>query len=122
MSPAGNLNDNKAVVQAEINGFKFLCRINSGADKESISDTIVNFLGEKRYFIPNRPLSNPIGLKPFDGRPVKSLDMAQIPRLIQTIGGPCRLQNTNVYFTEYTETFVRSDNDCTDKMFLVTHF
>lgn len=76
-STAGRLNDHTAVVEAEINGYKFSCRIDSWSPKEAVSDTIVKFLGDKGHFLPKRPLSNPIELKSFAGRPVKSLDMVQ---------------------------------------------
>ena len=67
--PSASTHDgNTAVVSASINGFKFSCRIDSGSDKEAISDTIVKYLGDKGIFLPKRPLPVPIELKAFTGR------------------------------------------------------
>ncbi len=54
--------DESAVVQAEIVGFKFACRIDSVADGDVISETIVNLLGDQGVFLPTR-----LQLAPFWG-------------------------------------------------------
>lgn len=41
-----------AFVEAELSGFKFACHIDSGADRDAISETVDNFLGDNGVFIP----------------------------------------------------------------------
>ena len=56
-----------AVITAEVSGFKFACRIDSGADKEIISDTIVDFLGSKVVLLLTRRLPVPREYRSVDG-------------------------------------------------------
>ncbi len=44
--------DKPAVILAELNGYRFACRIDSGADAVAISDTILKYLGDKGFFLP----------------------------------------------------------------------
>lgn len=41
-------NDTCALIQAELNNHKFSCRIDSGADLDVVSETIINLFGDCR--------------------------------------------------------------------------
>ncbi len=43
--------DKPAVLLAELHGYRFACRVDSGADAVAISDTIVKYLGEKGFLL-----------------------------------------------------------------------
>ncbi len=38
------------MILAELHGYRFACRIDSGADAVAISDTVVEYLGDKGFF------------------------------------------------------------------------
>lgn len=117
-----SMDDNTAVVQAELGGFKFSCRIDSGADKTCISETIVNFLGDHGIFLPTRLLSKPEKLNAIDGHIVHSKGTAQISPLIQTVAGPCRLRNVKVKILEDQYTYVSPGNACSGEIVLGNPF
>lgn len=71
--------------------FKFACRIDSGADLDVISETIVNFLSEEGVFLPTMRPKSGVPLKAVDEHHVHSSGVEQFNPLLQTIAGPCRL-------------------------------
>lgn len=120
--PTTSTRDDSAVVQAELNGFKFACRIDSGADRDAISEKIINFLGDQGVFLPTRLLSKPESLKAIDGHTVHSKGTAQINPLIQTMAGPCRLRNVNVKILSDNDNHVSPGNDCAGEIILGNPF
>lgn len=115
-SVSSESSDESAVIQAEINGFKFACRIDSGADKTCISDTIVDFLFANGVFLLYRGLSEQF--QAFDGRTVQSKGKAQMCPLLRTSAGPCRIRNVEVNVTEDTDMYVRPGNDSAGEIVL----
>lgn len=77
VSVGSSINDQSAVVQAELGGWKFACRIDSDADRNAISETIMSFLGDNSVFLPTRLLSSPEKLKAVDGHLVRSIGVTQ---------------------------------------------
>lgn len=63
VTPRSLANDNTAVVQAELEGYKFACRIDSDAYRYAISETIFKFFGDNGIFLSTLFLSNPEELK-----------------------------------------------------------
>ena len=115
-------NDKSAVVSAEIGGYKFACRVDSGADRDGISDTIVNFLGDHGVFLPARFLSEPETMTAVDGHKIASRGKVQISPSIDTMAGPCRLRNLNVSILEDKDTYIRPGHACSGEIILGNPF
>ncbi len=79
---------------AELHGYRFACRIDSGADAVAISDTIVKYLGEKGFFSPTILPTNGKHFKPVKGHDIQSLRQAQVNPKHSTVAGPCREKST----------------------------
>ncbi len=58
--------DKPALILAELHGYRFACRIDSGSDAVAISDMIVKYLGDKGFFIPT--------MLPTNGKHFKAVD------------------------------------------------
>ena len=117
-----NGKDDSAVVQAELGGYKFACRVDSGADRDAISETIVNFLGDHGVFLPTRLLSQAEKLQAIDGHVVYSKGTAQINPIIQTMAGPCRLRNVKVKILSDNDIHVVPGNACAGEIILGNPF
>ena len=52
-----------AVVKAEIGGYKFVCRIDFGEDRDAISENIIKYLGDHHVFLPIKLISEQEELK-----------------------------------------------------------
>lgn len=122
ISVGTSINERTAVVQAELGGWKFACRIDSGADRNAISETAVSFLGDHGVFLPTRLFSSPEKLKAVDGHLVQSKGVTQVSPLIQTVAGPCRLRNVNVQIMEDKDPYVQPNNPCAGEIILGNPF
>ena len=111
-----------AVISAEVGGFKFACRIDSGADENGVSDTIVNFLGDKGIFLPTRLLSEPKKLTAVDGHVVLSRGKCQMSPSVDTMAGPCRLRNLHLSILENNESHIRPGHSCAGEIILGNPF
>lgn len=124
VAPSVNANDKAssadttAVIPAELAGFKFACRIDSGADSEGISETIVNFLGDHGVFLPTILPSVPEKLKAVDGHIVHSRGTTQICPKVNTMAGPCTLHNVNVKILSDKDAHVFPGYDCAGEIIL----
>ncbi|CAN8067564.1 unnamed protein product [Agarophyton chilense] len=86
-----------ALVVAKLSGFKFAYRVDSGADEVAVSDTIIQFPGDKGTFLPTLQLSKAKTFKAVDVHTFKSPGMVQLCPTITTVAGPCRLRNIKAY-------------------------
>lgn len=97
-------------------------RIDLGADRKSISDTIVKFLGDKGIFLHTRIVYNPKKLKAFDGLIVESKGIAQINPLMQTVSGPCRIRDIKFKIMKGNDTCIGPGNACVGRTVLENTF
>ena len=96
-STADTISAKPALVLAEIHGYIFACRNDSGADDVAVSDIITQFLGDKGIFLPTMQLSEQKTFKAVDGHLFKSAGKVQICPTIKTVAGSCRLRNIKAY-------------------------
>lgn len=111
-----------ALMDAEIGGFKFTCRIDSDADVIAISENIVNFLGDKGVFLPSIRPTKKKSLKTVDGRPFHSPGMVDISPTLQTVAGPCCLRNIRAHIMPDEDTVIRPGTDCPGEVVLGNPF
>ena len=78
-----------AFISAVVGGFEFACRIDSGADWNSLSDTIGKFLGDMGIFFPTRLLFKPQRLTAVDCHIVLSREKFQMSPSKGAMAGPC---------------------------------
>lgn len=109
--------DRTAVVIADLFGYKFSCRMDSGADTENISDIIVNYLGDQGAFIPTRSI-RPMELSAINGSLVECSKKAQLCPLIQTSAGPCRLRNVKANIIKSSGTYICPSTACSGEIVL----
>ncbi|CAN8068627.1 unnamed protein product [Agarophyton chilense] len=107
-----------ALVMAELSGFKFACRIDSGADEVAVSDTIIQFLGDEGTFLPTLQLSKAKTFKAVDRHTFKSPGMVQLCPTIKTVAGPCRLRNIKAYIMPCKDTTLLPGADCAGEIVL----
>eukprot|EP00171_Calliarthron_tuberculosum_P020015 IDg20015t1 len=110
--------DTAAVVKAELGGYMLACRIDSGADRDVISETIVSYLVDKGLFLPTQLLSRPEQLKAIDDHLMQSEGTAKISPLIQTMAGSCLLRNVKVNLIVDKDTYVLPGNACAGEIVL----
>lgn len=110
-----------AVIQAKLGGFQFNCRLDTGNDvTATISDTIVNFLGEKGGMLPFRPMTS--NLTSVDGKKLAVLGEVMICPLLQTAAGPCRIRNVRVMVIKDADTYCKPGNDAPGEISLGNPF
>lgn len=114
--------DTTAVIDAEIGGYNFACRIDSGADLVVISDTIISFLGDKGIFLPIVLPTKKVTFKSVDGHPVHSPGIAEVSPLLQTIAGPCRLRNIRAHIMADKDDCAKPGNACAGELVLGNPF
>ena len=86
-----------AVVLAELHGYKFACRIDSGADEVVISDTIIKFLGDRGIYLPTLHKTQTSSFQAVDGHTIPSQGQVQINPTLDTVAGPCKLRNITAF-------------------------
>lgn len=111
-----------ALVMAEVSGFKCSCLIDSGADEVPVSDTIIQFLGDKGTFLWTMQLRKAKTFKAVDGTSLKSPGMVQLCPTRKTVAGPCRLRNIKANIMPCTDTTLASVADCADEIVLENAF
>ncbi len=83
------------MILAELHGYRFACRIDSGADAVAISDAIVKYLGDKGFFLPTMLPTNGKHFKAVDGHGIQSQGKVQISPKLSNVANPCRLRLTS---------------------------
>ena len=121
-SSTGKSTSKPAVVMAELSGYKFACRIDSGADEVAVSDTIIQFLGDQEISLPTIHLRTPKTFKAVDGHIFKSPGTVKICPTIKTVAGPCCLRNVKAYIMPCTDTNVIPGADCAGEIVLGNPF
>ena len=111
-----------AVVLAEVCGYTFSCRLDSGADHTVISDQIVQFLAEKDVYLPTRWLSEKKLFSAVDGHPVVSSSQVQICPTITTEAGPCRLRNIKAFVMPCADKYTVAGASCPGEIVLGNPF
>ena len=94
VSPFPNLHvPEPSVILANVFGFNFACRIDSGADDNAIPDTIVYFLGGQDVFQPMLRSTKDKTFQAVDDHCIKPSGKVQICMILKTVAGPCRICN-----------------------------
>lgn len=94
------------IIMSKIHVHNFSRGIYSGTNYVSISDTIVNFLGDEADLL---PIFLPITKRNFKyiyGEAIESLGRVKISTKQRIVAGPCRLQNIKSFIILLTETSV----------------
>lgn len=92
--------------------------MDSGSDVEGISETIVNFPGDRGVFLPTRLQSVSGELKAVDGHVIYKKGTAQICPKVKTMAVPRTLRNVNVKILSDNENHVLPGYDCAEKRIL----
>jgi len=121
-SSIGGSSAKPALVLAELSGYKFACRIDSGADEVAVSDTIIQFLGDKEILLPSIHLSKAKSFKAVDGHSFKSSGMVQLCPTIKTVAGPCRLRNIKAFIMPCDDVSIMPGADCAGEIILGNPF
>ena len=122
ISSSASSTSEPAVVLANLHGFNFACRIDSGADDNVISDTIVTFLGDQGIYLPTLRQSKDRRFKAIDGHAVKPVGKVQVCPTLKTVAGPCRLRNINAHIMPCSDKYVVNGAACSGELVLGNPF
>lgn len=111
-----------AVVQAGISGFRLACGIDPGGDLDAISETIVNFIGDKGIFMPVQLPCKSTKRKVIYVNILDYKGTSQVSPLIQTNSGPSGSKNISVKILSHWHTYVSPGNDCPGEITLLQSF
>ena len=107
-----------AFVSAELCGFNFACRTDSGADDNVISDSIITFLGYHGIFLPTLRYSKEKSFQAVNGHDVKPTGKVQLSPTFKTVAGPWRLRNVAAHIMQLSEKFVIDGSVCSGEIVL----